>query len=147
MPTTRAFQRLVSPALLLLTASCREIMAGPCVHTYRDPLLAITMATEVGGTARVAPLLITGVTIGGQPMAASGLATFGYGIRARGDTLVCDVPCGFGTSEGTYAFTAVAPGFAPRQVSLDAHYQTFKGGCPSYNAGSMAVAIVLGREP
>jgi hypothetical protein len=145
------FPRESSPVLvatsLVLTFGCQEFGAGPCIHTYRDPVLAITAATNAATGARIAPLFITGVTVGGQVQPVSYLLTTTFGVRAQGDTIICDVPCGFGTSEGAYGFTASAPGYAARAITVNARFARFDGGCPSFNAGSTETSISLARAP
>lgn len=130
----------------VLSVGCTEPGAGPCVHTYRDPVLAITAAADSASGARIASILVTDVALDGrsQPV-GSLLLEVAFGASTRSDTLVCGVPCGFGTSEGQYSFSATAPGYAVRQVSVNARFARFDGGCPSSNEGSTEISVSLSR--
>ena len=130
----------------VLSLGCAEGGAGPCVHTYRDPVLAITAAVDSGTGVRITPVFVTGVTIDGQSQPVGSLLAVAFGASARGDTVVCGLPCGFGTSEGQYSFTATAPGYAIRRVSVNARFARFDGGCPSSNEGSTEISVSLPRS-
>jgi hypothetical protein len=145
MPFARESRLVLVAAGAVLTVGCQEFAGGPCVHTYRDPVLAVTRATDGATGARIAPLFLTAVTVGGQAPGVSYLLTTAFGARAQGDTIVCDVPCGFGTSEGRYGFTASATGYAPRLITVDARFARFDRGCPSSNAGSTETSVSLPR--
>lgn len=147
MRSLRPLRFLLLAACSLPALGCPELAAGPCSHTYRDPVLAIITASDAVTGARVSPLLITDVTAGGLPQSVGLLmALTNFGVEARGDTIVCGIPCGFGTREGAYDFTASAPGYAPRRVSVEASFARFHGGCPSYNAGSTRTGVRLTRS-
>lgn len=137
---------LITPALLL-AVGCSELGAGGCEHTFRDPVLAITSVTDGASGVRVSPLQITAVSVGGQVQPVGYLLATAFGARAAGDTIVCDVPCGFGTTESRYSFTAAANGFVPQVITTEARYSRFEAGCPSYNAGSTRTSIALTRNP
>ena len=129
----------------VLSVGCAEPGAGPCVHTYRDPVLAITSVVDSESGGRIASILVTNVTISGRSEPVGALLDVAFGASTRSDTLVCGVPCGFGTSEGQYTFKAAAPGYTARQVSVNARFARFDGGCPSSNAGSTEVSVSLPR--
>jgi hypothetical protein len=147
MAVARDFRPAVGAAALALTLGCQEFGAGPCEHTYRDPVLALTTATDAASGARITPLFLTAVSVGGQVQPIGYLLATAFGAREQDDTLVCDVPCGFGTSEGRYAFTASAVGYAPRAIAVDARFARFEGGCPSFNEGSTRTSVALPRNP
>lgn len=147
MPFSRESRSVLVAASFVLTFGCQEFGGGPCIHTYRDPVLAITAATDAAAGASIAPLFITGVTVGGQAQPVGYLLATAFGTRAQGDTIVCGVPCGFGTSEGRYGFTASATGYAPRPITVDARFARFEGGCPSFNEGSTETSVSLPRTP
>lgn len=137
---------LMAGCCLLFTVACEDGTNGPCVHTYRDPVLAITSATDAVTGAAIPSLLITGVSVGGQTQPVGLLLSTSYNARAQGDAIACDVGCGFGTTEGSYVFTASAPGYAPQRLTVAAQYGRFQGGCPSSNEGSTAVVVTLARS-
>jgi hypothetical protein len=136
---------LVVPALRF-GAGCAELGVGACEHTYRDPVLTISAATDAESGASITPLQITAVAVGGQLQPIASLLATAFGARAVGDTIVCDVPCGFGTSESRYALTAAASGYVARDVTTEARYARFEGGCPSYNSGSTRTTITLTKS-
>lgn len=78
-------------------------------------------------------------------MSPANLLAPSFGARIVGDTLVCTVSCGFGTSEGRYTFRATAAGYVAKEVTTEARYSRFEGGCPSYNAGGSRTHVVLTR--
>lgn len=137
---------LTAPAPLI-GVGCSELGAGGCEHIYRDPLLAITAAADEASGVHVSPLRITVVAVGGQLQPVGYLLATAFGARAAGDTMVCHMPCGFGTSEGRYAFTSAASGYVSRTVTTEARYPRCEGGCPSHIAGSTRTRIVLTRNP
>lgn len=128
----------------VLSVGC-EPGGGPCIHTYRDPVLAITAARDSASGARIASILVTDVAFGGRSQPVGSLLGLAFGASTRSDTLVCGIPCGFGTSEGQYTFSATAPGYAVAQVSVNARFARFDGGCPSSNSGSTEISVSLSR--
>lgn len=119
-------------------------VAGPCVHTYREPLLQIVSARDAATGAPIASVVIRDVRREGlvQDLQLL-LAGPAYGVEVQGDSLLCGVPCGFATSEGNYIFTVSAPGYPPQDRGYEARYRVFKGGCPSYNDGGLRVSLAL----
>lgn len=142
----RAFLYCI-PALMAAAATmggCRSV-GGPCYHTYHDPVLRL----EVQGTLQPATLAVTDLTIDGRLVGSlEGLVTDpAFRARAVTDTIYCDVPCGFSTLEGQYAFVASAPGYRPEPLSIAVNYRNFDGGCPSANSGSTVVRLTFIRVP
>jgi hypothetical protein len=121
-----------------------EGVTGPCVHTYREPLLQIVSARDAETGAPITNVVIRNVRREGiaQDLQLL-LAGPAYSVEVQGDSLLCRVPCGFATSEGNYIFTVSAPGYPPQDRGYEARYRVFKGGCPSYNDGGLRVSLAL----
>ena len=135
--------------LLAVIACDPELRGGVCVHEYRDPLIVIQQVAD-GVTGRAVPTVaLTSFVLNGQPLAVTQVlpADISKNILVRGDTLWCDVQCGFGSSEGNWVFTVSARGYSPLVHRQDIRYRVFKGGCPSYNAGSTELAFRLAASP
>ncbi len=119
-------------------------VAGPCVHTYREPLLQIVAAHDTQTGAPIGSVAIRNVRLDGiEQDLRRLLAGPSYGVEVQGDSLACRIPCGFATSGGSYILTVSAPGYPRQDLGYDARYRVFKGGCPSYNDGGVRVTLAL----
>ena len=135
-------------ASLALLAGCSGLVGGPCSHTYRDPLLTIATATNSASGVGVARLLLAEFRVNGQP-AQPQMVILGdqsERVTLADEVVICDVACAFGTSEGRYEFTVSAPGYRTAAVQVEARYPRFKGGCPSYNAGTNRLDVRLAPQ-
>ena len=127
-------------------ASCREDMGGPCIHTLEDPLLVVSSARDIEtGVAidslNIVRIRIDDVAITDPDYLIAGTPSFNVmpidaGIR-------CRVACGFAGSEGRYDFDVEAEGYQSRTMTVEARYETFRGGCPSSNSGSVVLSVFL----
>lgn len=131
--------------LLALITGCGEEVGGPCVHRYEDPVLAIDEVRSTSGHG-IDSVLLGKFRIDGTPVDAEMLtrtdAAYGVQVTSAGE-LRCDVPCGFGTEEGSYVFEVEAEGHESKQVDVVAAYDEFSGGCPSSNSGSTVIELDL----
>jgi hypothetical protein len=143
MPFFRESRSVLVAVGISVTLGCQQVGVGPCIHTYRDPVLVITAATDSATGRPIAPLFLTRLTVDGQAQVVGHVLTTAFRARSQGDTIVCDVPCGFGTNEGRYGFIASATAYASRPVTVDARFASFDGGCPSFNAGSTEMSVLL----
>ena len=137
-------------ALLLpgLPACDDDRIAGPCVHEYREPIIQLISARDARDGTALSSVVLTNIRVDGRPLEASFLATVGpaYGVIARGDSLVCAIPCGFATDAGNYVFTVSAVGYPPQDRGYQVDYSVSHGGCPSYNDGGVEVELRLWKE-
>lgn len=108
---------------------------GPCVHTYEDPVLHVESVTDAQNGQRVFAFRILEVTRNGVKQQPIFLKIVSYNVVVYDTTLVCNVPCGFGTDEGAYTLRVSASGYRDTTISVNAKYAVFKGGCPSSNSG------------
>lgn len=116
---------------------------GPCVHTYEDPVLHIQSVTNTRTGQSVQALNIIQVFRNDQKENIQSLLTVSYNVSTMDSTLLCGLPCGFGTEAGTYKLTIAARGCKDTTISFDAKYAVFKGGCPSSNAGGTRVSFQM----
>ncbi len=144
------WKRTVQIGSLLGVAACDpELRGGVCIHEYRDPLIVIQQVTDRATGRAIPTVALTGFGLNGRPLVAAqvSLGDASQNVRVRGDTLWCDVRCGFGSSEGNWGFTVSASGYDRLEYRRDVRFRIFKGGCPSYNAGSTELALRLEVAP
>ena len=135
---------LVGSSVLL--AGC-DIGAGPCIHTFEEPILRITDARDATTNQAINTVLLTNVRVGGIWQAPALLMGKAERAAARGDTLECTVPCAFATLGGPYRFEVQSPGYFRDSVAIEAQYRSFDGGCPSSSRGSTQTSVRLTRRP
>jgi hypothetical protein len=136
---------VVSVVALQACGGGAEPTAGPCEHTYLEPILLIDAVTVEGETTPLSRVVITDLRLDGVAV-ASPLLESSTGIVATADGLECSVPCGLQNTEGTYTFQLKAPGYVTRSASVQARYAVFDGGCPSSNNGGTHVSFTMRRE-
>lgn len=125
----RARSLVAIPALAL---SCNINQVGPCVHTYREPVLTIQRAIDASGNG-VATVLLDSLSLDGRPLGPPfGLVTIepAFRITADSSVLTCSLPCGFGTEPGRYEFRTFAPGYARQGSRLMRSMARFTGAAP-----------------
>jgi len=131
-------------AALAAWAGCEnDETVGPCYHLYKEPLINVTAATSSANGDAIPTVALTGFERDGTPITTADLIIGSYFVEPRGDTLLCHLPCGFGRIAGDYSFVAGAAGFQDKTLTLQAQYQIFQGGCPSFNDGGMDIVIEL----
>ena len=108
---------------------------GPCVHTYEDPVLHIQSVTNAQTGQSVQALQILQVLLEGQKQDSQILKAVSFNVTVMDSTLLCGLPCGFGTEAGIYTLTVAARGCRDTTISLPAKYAVLKGGCPSSSSG------------
>lgn len=142
--------RLIGAGVCALMANflgaCDGNPIGPCVHEYREALLQVVGARDAQDNTPLPNFVIRQVQIDGREQDLRFVvAGPSYGVELKGDSLVCRVPCGFGTQEGNYIFTVSAPGYPPQVRGYEGRYGVFHGGCPSYNDAGVRVTLRLSR--
>lgn len=143
---------LVLSVIALMMMACgggeerEDILAGPCVHQFLSPVLTIEAVSGSNTAGSLSKVTLNQVVIGGVPVSAETLAQVSSNVLVDGGSLRCTLPCAFGTTEGIYTFVASADGYKPTDVSVEARYTAFIGGCPSINSGSVNVTIALVPE-
>ncbi len=111
---------------------------GPCVHNYYEPVLNIDRVIANPANTEISRVSLTEVLHDDSKveleawcdLQVEGLC---YGLSFEEETAVCSLPCGFGNDEGDWHIEVSAEGYQSARVNLDASYEVFEGGCPSYN--------------
>ena len=121
--------------------------AGPCVHVYEDAVLHLDSASGRTTDAVIGQITLSDFAVDGTARTPDQVtAQQSQNVVVDGDTLVCTLPCAFGTDEGTWTFVSDADGYAPTPQSEDAAYATFNGGCPSSNDDGTHVTLQLDED-
>ncbi len=117
---------------------------GPCVEEYGEPIVLVTAVTDADDGAAIGVVEIWEIRRG-----ESEVQVFGETLNlTEGEAGVfsCEVPCGFGSEPAEYTFWVGAEGYEPVEVSVEAEYEVFVGGCPSFNDGGTEVQVELAVE-
>jgi hypothetical protein len=132
-----------------LGVACAGDRLGPCVHTYREPILLISSVRSGANGTALGTVYIDSLTLQHGFSPEREWSTREYErLTFEGDRYRCEVVCGFGDEAGTYRFRVSAPGHTPMRVTVDAEYREFHGGCPSWNDRGTRTALVLPiRDP
>lgn len=144
---------MVTTLIALLFTACSDdgddgSVLGPCYHEYRDAVVHISTLTDLDSGAFLDTMYISGVTVRGTDYPLDWIleARLSEGLQAVGDSVLCVIPCSFGSREGRWSMTVSAPGY-PRQVlEFEAAYALFHGGCPSWNDEGTLVDLRLASE-
>jgi len=138
---------LLAAIFLLSACDSGDPGVGPCVHIYEEPVLNITSVTDEDTSAEIAQVQIYDVFVDEVARGTEDLtAMVSENITVEGATLLCTLPCGFGTEEGLYTFSVNAEGYQETMVSQRAEYATFEGGCPSYNTDGTRFSFSMSAD-
>lgn len=141
-------KRLLTVSILIfIFAGCEPGTMGPCVHIYEDPVLTISSVTAGKNGESISQITITDVQVDGAAQSPDQLTgEVSENISVDDSAIVCTVPCGFGTLEGSYEFTVSADGYRDSEAMTQASYSTNEGGCPSRSADGSAIEITFTGE-
>lgn len=127
--------------LLLIYCNSDDNGVGPCVHSYKEPILNVT-AIKDSLNKQVGFVKLYNLKINGSKVNGKSVISPSYSIVVDDTLYYCNVPFGFGTKEGTYTFTMEAEGYSPKKIIINnVKYATLKGGCPSYNDDGTDIAL------
>lgn len=131
---------------LPLLLACEPQM-GPCVHIYEDPILTIqTVTSEETGDA-ISPLIIDELKLDSNEIdIVFMMGGITKNLTFSDSLLICTVPCGFGTEEGTYEMTVSADGYNDSTVSTQAKYENSESGCPGSSSEGSQISFTLTPE-
>jgi len=120
-------------------------LAGPCVHNYEDPILAIKTIEDAESGEQIPRITINEVFIDSVRKDASSLVReSSQNVTIQDSSILCNVPCGFGTEAGRYQFTVHASGYEDTTMTQkNVRYENFDGGCPSSNSGSTTMSFTI----
>ena len=110
-------------------------LAGPCVHRYEDEIVHIDQATA-GESETLTHIYLDSFTVDGDALTLDQVTAMqASNVEISEGSLLCTLPCAFGTDEGIWEFSATAlPDYGPMEKTVEAEYSEFSGGCPSYSA-------------
>jgi hypothetical protein len=131
---------------LIVSVACRgdQIMCADVI-TVAEPLVQIRSVTSSQAGVPVDQFTLSNFSRNGYHEDAALLIAGVPKTNATvvNGTLVCSGACGFGQSEGTYAFTVSAAGAQDKVVAVAAKYDARDQGCPVQLSGGTAVTIAL----
>ncbi|MBB87921.1 hypothetical protein [Abyssibacter sp.] len=117
---------------------------GACVNLANDEVLHIDDASGTTTDATIGEIVLSGFAIDGDAISAESIAAGrSTNITLDGNALNCVLPCSFGTEPGTWTFGASADGYELTPQEVEAEYNRFVGGCPSYDEDGTHVSITL----
>lgn len=120
---------------------------GPCVHTYKEPILMIESASSSFNNTPIESLTIKNILIDSVAINLDILTSeSSKNVVISDSTLTCTLPCGFGTEPGSYSFDVAANGYKDVAISSKAEYQTSGGNCPSYSTDGQKLDVVLPKN-
>lgn len=143
--------RFITAALSIAAlVACSEPTNGPCVVTYRDPLLTIASVLNTQTGAAIPQVRIKDIKYQGAALRElrelTETGTLVRGVTITGQELLCNVVCSFATQEGLYEFTVTQSGLRDTSLSVNAKYATSEGppgGCPRTFSGGMELRLRL----
>lgn len=143
------FKAILSIVGLITLMNCRGIdnRVGPCVHTYNEPVLNIDRVVDSQTGAPIQKVKISSLTVDNvEQNPAWVIAGVAKNITIQDSSLFGQPPFGFGTNDGIYQFFIQATGYRDTLVCQLANYQTFKGGCPSFNDDGTHITVKMRPE-
>lgn len=134
----------------VVVAGCNSPTACPQGYPQDDPLIHVREARNSASGASISQLTFSQIKIRGR-LQQAGEMTFLVPKRARnvtvdGAQLLCTVACDFAAEAGDYEFTASAPGYQSKTVTVtDVRPTQFerKGACTVRAFGGVDVSVVL----
>lgn len=120
---------------------------GPCVHIYKEPILMIESASSAENSTPIESLIIKNISIDSVGVNLDLLTSeSSENVVISDSTLICTLPCGFGTQSGTYNFDVTAENYKDVSVSIKTDYQTSGGNCPSFSTDGNKIDVVLSKN-
>lgn len=111
-------------------------VVGICLHSYEDAVLHIDRATGIQFGTEYSEIILSDFTIDGVAVHASSVireSSSNVVLSEEGDSLLCTLPCSFGEEPGEWEFNSRVQYDISTKQTVMADYQTFVGGCPSFN--------------
>ena len=144
MKRTIKFILILFVTFIILSCDEDNGFLGPCVHTYKEPILNITSLRDTVNFNHPRFIILRELKINGLKLYGAGPLFESYGIVADDSIFYCNLPFGFGVDEGNYEFIIEAEGFQPKQITIEnVSYSVFEGGCPSFNDGGKRVELTI----
>ncbi|MGD9899450.1 MAG: hypothetical protein AB7T22_10020 [Calditrichaceae bacterium] len=116
------------------------------MHIYEEPILSVIAVKDAATLQGIDSIELYSIRIDGIEADLNILMDQSSNVILRDSTLICEVPCSFGTQPGKYSFVASAEGFRDSLYTLDVNYKYSEGGCPSRSWGSLEMEIELAGQ-
>ncbi len=163
-----ATKALFTLSAITLTSLCgcsqgsgdpQDELAGPCVIVPREPVLTLLSASDTRWGNDIPSLHLSnisftspgGVTttldLAGLEQASIDPLVQNITLDPDAELLVCTLPCALFFAPGEYAFTASSNGYAESEISVQANYAVYEGGCPGYYDVGTDITITLDPGP
>jgi hypothetical protein len=133
----------ISVCVLLITFSLGCNGVGPCVHTNKEAILHIESVNNSQTGAIISTIVLSQITRDSVKINLMWLTPISTNVVVYDSTLICNVPCSFGTESGEYRFIASARGYADTLITCFPVYSINKGGCPSYSDGGLRISFKM----
>ncbi len=116
---------------------------GPCYHQYKEGIITINSVKTEMTSDEISQFSLSQFTINDISRETKHIQIFSSDATYDGISIKCNIPCAFGTGEGNYKFQASSLGYETKVISVEASYNEFYGGCPSFNDGGVDIDITL----
>lgn len=114
-------------------------VVGPCEHQFLEPILQISGVTNDGENLQVDTVYISEVKYNGNELHPLLITSGSENITLDDELIICSLPCGFGTQDGQYTFTAFTEELTETHFSFTASYARGGGSCPSFSTDGTVV--------
>jgi hypothetical protein len=130
---------------LLFHAGCKPggSTVGPCVHIYKEAILHIESVTNSQTGALIPTIVLSEIRLDTSAVNPMWLTPVSKNVVFVDSTLVCNVPCSFGTEPHQYTFRVSAKGYLDTTISCFANYSIIHGGCPSSSDGGLRIQFTM----
>jgi hypothetical protein len=131
--------------LFLITCGYPVENAGPCVHTYKEPILHVSSVKDAKTNLELDKVYFYSIKINNYDTPVSQIEMDEYhNIEFFDTVMVCTVPFSFGIASGDYQFNTAIEGYKEKINSIkDVEYSIKEGGCPSYEDGGLQIELIL----
>jgi len=122
----------------------RDSPIGPCGHKTLNPVIEVDNVRDEMTGKIIREFKIINAKFNNHIIDMHSLTNdVSFNCAIHDSVLYCNVPCGFGSSEGEYSFYVSAIGYRDTTIIIDAQYKHFDYGCSSCNSGSSKVTFTM----
>jgi hypothetical protein len=116
---------------------------GPCVHIYKEAILHIESVNNTQTGSLIPTIVLSQIMLDTVKISPMWLTTVSKNVVFFDSTLICNVPCSFGTDSREYRFTVSANGYADTTITCFPIYTINQGGCPSSSDGGLRIRFTM----
>jgi hypothetical protein len=123
----------------------KEQIACAAVMVYAEPILTIRSAVDATTQQPIPVVTVTDLKRNGVSvnLQIELLGSNPVNVAVSGSTATCTVACAFMNEPGTLTFTAQAPGYQAKAVTVDASYASKAASCPTTYGGGTRLDLSL----